>query len=325
MLHAQNTHSNPAQMAYIRKYRNKWRAEVQRHGFRSTHVTDTKREAQAWALKKEAELDLLKGGGGKTFLDAVEHYKNTVSITKRSPVWEMRRFNAMLEYFLPHTRLADIGSARIGEWRDERLKTVSGSTVQREANLLRHLFTIAVDEWRWIERHPFKGVRLPAENAARFQRWEWQKIKIILRAGQAAGGKTGEMALAFHIALRTGMRLSEVLNAPQNFNSARQVVILPRTKTGGRDEVPVGRIAKKLILSAHFTVGPNEGSTLFSKLCRQKMISGLTFHDARATALTLLAKKVDVMVLARISRHKNISLLYRVYYRESSDSIASKL
>jgi integrase len=312
-------------MAYIRKYKDKWRSEVERHGHRATKVCDTKREAQAWALKKEAELDAMKGGGGKTFLDAVEKYKLSVSSTKRSPEWESRRLDAMLEHFGSTTKMTAIDSASIGVWRDTRLKTVSGSTVQREANLLRNLFTVAADEWRWIDRHPFKGVKLPAHNEARFQLWGWRQIRQILRAGQRSGGKIGEMTKAFHIALRTGMRLSEVLNAPEYFDAKRQVVVLPRTKTTGRDEVPVGRIAAKLIKASSFTVDPNEGSVLFSKLCRQQMITGLTFHDSRATALTLLAKKVDVMVLARISRHKDINLLHRVYYRETVDSIAAKL
>ena len=71
-----------------------------------------------------------------------------------------------------------------------------------------------------------------------------------------------------------------------------------------------------------FTVGPNEGSTLFSRLCRELLIEGLTFHDARATALTHLSRKVDVMTLAKISRHKDLSLLLNVYYRKSADDIA---
>lgn len=85
------------------------------------------------------------------------------------------------------------------------------------------------------------------------------------------------------------------------------------------------QIAAKLLAGEKFTVDPNEGSVLFSKLCRQIMIQDLTFHDSRATALTHLAKKVDVMTLARISRHKDINLLHRVYYRETSDSIAARL
>lgn len=61
---------------------------------------------------------------------------------------------------------------------------------------------------------------------------------------------------------------------------------------------------------------------LFSKLTRQLLIEGLTFHDARATALTHLAKKVDVMTLAKISRHKDLSLLMNVYYRTKAEDIA---
>lgn len=311
-------------MGSIQKLGDRWRAQVAKKGVRRSAVWDTKREALAWTLRVEAEIDagILTS---RSFAAAVDHYLKTVSTTKRSPDWERRRFDAMVAYFGGETPVVDIDSAWIGRWRDKRLESVSGSTVQREANLLRHLFTLATDEWRWIERHPFKGVRLPAENEARHQTWGWRQIRRVLRAGRASGGKTGEVADAFHIALRTGMRLSEVLAAPQGFDKARRVVTLGKTKTGGRVEIPVGRIAAKLLDRPAFAVGANEASTLFSKLTRSQMIDGLTFHDARATALTLLARKVDVMVLARISRHKDLSLLHRVYYRASAEQIAAKL
>lgn len=291
---------------------------------RRSAVWETRRLAEAWAHKTESELIAGKAAGNKTFSAAVKHYLETVSTSKKAAVgWESRRFEAM-KMFFGEVRIADIDSELVGQWRDYRLKTVSGSTVQREANLLRHLFTLACDEWRWIERNPFKGVRLPKENEARHQLWRWQQIKRVIRAGQRSGGKTAEVALAFHIALRTGMRLKEVLAAPLAFDKARRVVTIG-TKTKARDEVPIGRIGAKLLSSAKFTVGPNEASTLFSRLTRHQMIEDMTFHDARATALTLLAKKVDVMTLARISRHSNVNLLFRVYYRTTADEIAAKL
>ncbi|MDV7398319.1 hypothetical protein RZS08_43345, partial [Arthrospira platensis SPKY1] len=64
---------------------------------------------------------------------------------------------------------------------------------------------------------------------------------------------------------------------------------------------------------------------LFSKLVKQLMLGDLHFHDARATALTLLARRVDVLTLARISRHKDLSLLMRVYYRDTPEEIAKRL
>lgn len=120
------------------------------------------------------------------------------------------------------------------------------------------------------------------------------------------------------------MRLSEVLSAPENFDPSRRVVTI-KTKTEARAQIPIGRIAAGLLLRTPFTVGPNEGSVLFSKLCRELLIDGLTFHDSRATALTHLAKRVDVLTLAKISRHKDLSLLSNVYYRERPDEIAARI
>lgn len=39
----------------------------------------------------------------------------------------------------------------------------------------------------------------------------------------------------------------------------------------------------------------------------------------------MLAKRVDVMTLGRISRHKDLSLLMKVYYRTTEEEIAAKL
>ncbi len=307
-------------MAYIRPYRGKWRAEVERHGIRRSQVTDTKRAAQAWAIRAEADLDALQRSGGRSLGEAVERYRETVSAHKRDPAWEGRRLDAALLHFGAGTALAEIDSDRIARWRDARLRTVSGSTVQREANLLRHLFTLVVEEWRWLDRNPFRGVRLPAHNPARHQVWTWPLIRRVLRAPRT--GKTAEMQRAFRVALHTGLRLSEVLAG--EYDARRHVVMLERTKTGGRVEVPTTRRARRWLGQA-FTVGPAEGSVLFSKLCRELRIEGLTFHDARASALTWLSRRMDVMTLARISRHRDLRILLATYYRETAAQIAARI
>lgn len=308
-------------MAYIHKHGDGWRAQVAKMGVRRTAVWATKREATEWAARLEAEIAAgkFKDAPNKTLQQAIDKYLKTVSTTKANAVdWERRRFAAFVDHF-GDVKLSDITSEAIGNWRDARLKTVSGSTVLREVNLYRNMFKLAAEEWKWIEVSPFKGVRLPKENTPRTGIWTWQLIKRVLRAPRE--GKTREMQDAFHIALRTGMRLQEVLAAPPNYDAKRRVVTV-RSKTEARAEIPIGRIAHKLLQRAAFTVGPNEGSTLFSRLCRELLIDGLTFHDARATALTHLSKKVDVMTLAKISRHKDLSLLMNVYYRKSADDIA---
>jgi integrase len=308
-------------MPSITKHGKQWRAHVYKYGIRKTKVFEIKREALAWSLATEAELEAKKSFG-RTFGDTLDKYEADVTSKKEGKVWEVRRLNAMRVYFGDYTQLRDIDRPQIAEWRDHRLKTVSGSTVVREANILRNIFAVARNEWQWIEHEPFKGVKLPAENDSRHQVWPWQLIRRVLRAERS--GKTKEMQLAFHIALRTGMRLAEVLGAPEAFDIKRHVVVI-KTKTEKRAEIPIGRIGTKLLTGVSFTVGANEASVLFSRLCRELLITDLTFHDARATALTHLARKVDVLTLAKISRHRNLSLLSNVYYRESPDSIAKRI
>ena len=63
-----------------------------------------------------------------------------------------------------------------------------------------------------------------------------------------------------------------------------------------------------------------------SRKCRGQIgIEGLTFHDGRATAATLLARRrdpktkqlqCDPLTLARILGHKNLQQIIDVYYRE---------
>jgi integrase len=307
-------------MASITKHKDGWRAHVYVNGTRATKVFEKKRDAQAWGARREQELS--KTPHGRRLDMAIEHYLNTVSKTKSDGAadWERRRFASMLDFF-GDALLVEIDSGRIGQWRDHRLQTVSGSTVNREANLLRNLFTLAVDEWRWLDRNPFKGVRLPKHNPARHQVWTWRLIKRVLRANRQ--GKTLQTIHAFRIALHTGMRLSEVLAARLD----GKVALLPKDKTTKAPvKVPLARKGAKLLAQyGPFTVGPNEASTLFSGLCAELLIEGLTFHDSRASALTWLSRRVDVMTLARISRHKDLKILLASYYRESAEQIAARL
>jgi integrase len=308
-------------MASFTPHKGGWRAHVYKHGQRKTKVFAKKGEAIKWARDKESELDAL-AGSGHTFGQAVTKYKKTVSSKKDSPEWEARRLNAMLEHFGASRSLAKIDSDAIGLWREVRLETVSGSTVLREANLLRNLFTVAVDEWRWLERNPFKGVKLPKHNPARQAIWTWPLIRRVLRAPRS--GKTAEMQRAFRVSLHTGMRMKEVLTG--KYDPRRRVYVVPNTKTSATPvSIPLTKRACAILTTQPFAVSANEGSVLFGKLCRELLIEGLTFHDARGSALTWLSRRMDVLTLSRISQHKDLNILLEHYYRETPDQIAARI
>lgn len=304
---------------YIRKYKTGFRCEVEKLGVRESRTFETKRLAAEWGKRRELEID-----GTKTevhlFHDVCDRYLRDVSSKKDGLKWETLRIGAFKEHF-KNVPIDSLKQPQMAAWRDARAREVTGGTVRREKTLLNHIFTVARLEWHYIDFKPFEGVKMPADNEVREQTWKWQQIKRVLRA--RATGKTKEAVDCFHICLRTGMRLQEALAAPALFDKARQVVDLPPEfdKMNRRRVIPIGRIAAKLLDRPAFVVDANEASTLFSDLLGCLGIQGMMFRDSRATALTLLARKVDVMRLQKISGHKDVRMLSR-YYREAPENIS---
>lgn len=314
-------------MAYIREHKGKWRAEVDRRGVRKSAVWDTRPLAQAWAKKVEAEIDAGLSGA-KSFAEAVDKYTAEVSVKKRGAKWEELRTAKMLGYF--DKPLMEITSADVAAWRDARLKVVSASTVVREGHLLHHIFDVAVKEWGWLDKSPMATVKLPQHDPPRYQVWGWREIRRVARflgyrADKPPSNKSQEVALAFLISLRTAMRAGEVLQINPASISGRVVTLLD-TKTDKRAQVPLTR--QGLRLCRRVTVWTVSGATmdaLFRRARDATLVGNLRFHDARATALTHMARKMDVMTLARISRHKDLKMLLNVYYRETAQQIAARL
>ena len=91
-------------------------------------------------------------------------------------------------------------------------------------------------------------------------------------------------------------------------------------------KVPLARKGVALFAKyAPFTLTADQISPIFSDLTDKLLIDDLTFHDSRASALTWLSRRYDVMTLARISRHKNLKILMDTYYRETAEQIAARL
>ena len=321
-------------MASILPHPKGWRVQLTVKGQRDSQVFTSKRDAQQWAAQREIELRRGSAVGGKTFSHAADRYLAEVSSKKEGAKWEGLRLAAMRRHFGDKT-LAEIQQPDIAAWRDFRLKgdkthrPVSGSTVQREKNLLRNVFTVARDEWHWMDHNPFQGVSMPDENDPRTSLWDWKRIRRVLRFLGYAPGRAPEtayqqVALAFVIGLHTSLRASEILRVNANTFNAVTRVITVKTKTAKLARVPVTRRAVKVCKLANFTIDAPNLDALFRKARDATMAGDFTFHDTRAFALTMLARKVDILTLSRISQHKDLSMLQR-YYRETPEQIAFRL
>ena len=322
---------------YIRKLKDKWRVEIQRDGVRQSAVFLTKTEATAWGIREEAALMAAKRGvfPKRTFAEALARYAQDVSSTKAGARWEQLRIEALVRDFpaLCGKVIHKLTTQDMVAWRDARLKTVSKGTVQRELNLISHVFTKARDEWRWMGDSPFAGMQSPGDNPARDQLPTSSEIRRILRwlghfSGRLPTSKQAEVAFAYLLSLRTGMRAGEVLQLGPATVSGSVATVHHKMeyRTGKPRKIPISRRTQVLLAGFKgFTIGSASLDSIFRKARDSLCIKDVHFHDARAHALTRMSKRVDAFELARISGHKDLRILMSTYYRASSEDIASRL
>lgn len=322
---------------YVRKQREKWRVEIQRNGVRVSAVFETKSAATQWGIREEAALIAESRGAfpKRTFAEALDRYVEKVSALKAGEKFERARLEALKRDFpdLAGKVLAKLTTADLVAWRDARLAKVSKGSVQRDINLLSHVFTKARDEWKWVGESPLKGMQAPGDNPPRDRLPTNSEIRRILRwlghiTGRLPTTKQQEAAFAFLLALRTGMRAGEVLQLGPTTVAGSVATVTHKMQhlTGKPRKVPLSRHALRLLRGfPGFTVSSESLDALFRKARDSLLIEDLHFHDARAAALTRFSRKVDVLELARISGHKDLRVLMQVYYRASSEDIAGRL
>ncbi|WP_285351876.1 site-specific integrase [Pseudomonas sp. ME-P-057] len=331
-------------MASYRKRSGGWRAEVAKLGVRDSQTFDTKAAAVAWATAREVEIASQNGKSrstvAMTLSEALRRYKRDVSPTKAGQRWEALRldnFDKSLEWV--GELMSSITSDQIAQWRDSRLKTVQTSTVRREMTLLSSVFEIARTEWKACLVNPVRDTRRPSNMPHRERRVAQSEITALINRlgfveGQPPTTMLQELAYAFLIAIETAMRQGEILGMTAKWvKLPERFVRLPKTKNGSSRNVPLSRRAGELLEPLYRGKGPDDrlfrlesgsADTLFRRIRDELKIDGLTFHDTRHEAITRLARKVDVLDLARITGHKDLKSLM-VYYNATAAELAERL
>lgn len=325
-------------MASIRKKGAGYEAMVARKGVRKSGTFRTKTEARIWAA--EVERDILSGGcakiADKSFADLMQRYGAIVSPNKRGKRWELMRIGVICRDHIADIRLEDLSPAHFAAWRDRRLNSVSVATVLRDWNLISHALNVAVNEWEWLPENPIKKVKRPKQPAHRERRISQDEIDRLLFAlgydyAEKPATITARVGSAMLFAIETAMRAGEIVSLTwTNVDIDKRVARLPVTKNGFPRDVPLSAEAIRIIEQVKgdsdlvFDLKTSQIDSLFRKAKARAMIEDLHFHDTRAEAITRLAKKVDILTLARISGHRDMRQL-QIYYRESMEDIAKRI
>lgn len=183
-----------------------FRVQLHVNGVRESASFDSKREAKAWALQREAQLSSgshvshpQPSFPPPTLCELLQRYKREVSATKRGRRWEEIRLNKLCLHAIASTPLNELCAKHIAQWRDQRLKEVSASTVRREMTLLGHALETSRREWGLINSNPSKDVKKPSDSPHRKQRINNDDLERLMKAlnylpGITPNSKTQEVS-----------------------------------------------------------------------------------------------------------------------------------
>lgn len=259
--------------------------------------------------------------------DALEKYKNTVSILKKGYEQEKYRIDAIANSFLGSLVTRKVTSVHIATYRDDRLqqinsktkKTISTATVRLELSLLSSFFDICRIELGLCDTNPVSNVRKPKPSRGRDRRFTAREERLIFR--YAYGHVNPELYSIIILALETAMRQGEILNLRwEHINLKTRIAHLLETKNGTKRDVPLSLRSRDALIRLecqskgkvfNYTSRGLKSTWRFMRL--KLGIEDLHFHDMRHEAVSRLFElgTLDMMEIAAISGHKSLSMLKR--------------
>jgi len=338
-------------MATFRKRGDKWQARVQRKGQPDLSKSFLlKADAESWARQLESEIDRgvfqdRSEAERTTFGDLLDRYAKEVTPLKKSAASEGQRINRFIrEDKIARYKTTALSGKLIAEWRDKRLLAVSGSTVNRELNLISHVINTARKEWGIHISNPVELIRRPKENRGRERRLSADEEKRLLAeleltcrsesGAYTAGGTHNPWIKPIVVfAIETGMRRGEILSLTwDRVDLRKRIARLVDSKNGEGRSVPLTLKATALLAALPRSIDGRVFATTndavklaFVRAVERAKIDDLHFHDLRHEAVSRLFEKgLNVMEVASISGHKTLQMLKR-YTHLSSECLLSKI
>ncbi len=328
-------------MATFRNRRGKWQARIARKGQPAISKSfTTRQDAERWARQIETQIDQGRfvnhvEAERTTFGEIVGRYMQEVTPTMRGAKEDLIRLGAMQRNTICKLSMAALTTARIAEYRDQRLKQVSAGTVIRELAYISSIINHARREWDINIENPVRLVRKPLSPQSRSRTLsEAEKVRILDALTPRPTRRVSSwMKPLVEFALESAMRRGEMLALKWiNVDLVNRTAYLPVTKNGEDRTVPLSSKAIEILSGLprdiKGSVFPIEAQTVaasFMKATKRADVVDFHFHDLRHTAITNLSQKLPNLIeLAAVSGHKSLTMLKR-YYHPRAIELAKKL
>ncbi|CDL65243.1 putative integrase recombinase protein [Burkholderia phage Bp-AMP4] len=242
-------------------------------------------------------------------------------------------------------RLVNFTKDVVAKWRDERLEKVSGSTVNREMNLLGHVIEKARKEWGVeLPENPVQEVERPKHSPHRERRLRDDEEARLLFAAEKARNKYLRPLIV--LALETAMRRAELVNLQWEFIDIpkRRIHLIEgggvngdfSIKNGSSRVVPLSKRAIDALEAYQPDPAKRKGQ-VFEELTEEAVTQAFTrtvarakmenfhLHDLRHEATSRFFEKgLSIAEVKSITGHKSMSALER-YVHINAGGLAAKL
>lgn len=315
-----------------------WQAKIRKAGFPAQSRTfPTKREADEWMKSVEAAMTAgsyrsTKLASATTMRELFETYRDAVTVNKGGKDVETIRLNALMESPLGQYAPANLNKRAMASWRDKRLKEVSGSTVNRELNLIGHVIEKARAEWGIeLVENPVHQIERPKNAPARERRFREGEEAKLMEAIRTARNQYLHATVV--LALETAMRQAEIVNLKWEFvdiTRRRIHLVVSKdfsTKNGSGRVIPLSTKAVEVLQG----LGPLTTGRVFPDLTTEALkrafiratkragLDDFHFHDLRHEATSRLFEKgLNIAEVRGITGHKSLSSLERYVHMDTS-------
>lgn len=325
-------------MASIRKRKRQdgstaYRVDVRLKGFPPQRATFNRlTDARKWAQHTESAIRegrYFKTAEAQrhTLAELIDRYIRDVLPTKSKNINQLPQLKWWKDRIGAFT-LADITPALISECRDTLLieRELAPATVVRYMAALSHAFTIAINDWGWLDDSPMRKVRKPALPRGRVRFLSDEERRRLLDACRESDNEY--LYIVVVLALSTGMRKSEIMSLRwPDVDLGKQRITLHDTKNKERRVVPIAghsltllrdharvrQINSELLFPGRVrTSRPIDLRTPWETALRSAGIENFRFHDLRHSAASYLAMNgASLAEIAEVLGHRTLQMVQR--------------
>ena len=321
-----------------------WHTCIRHNGKRIQKSLKTSNKKLAIAREAMLRTGIVDGshfkktiGSKKTFRDMMDKFmkEHAPKVTGSMQNSYASSLNHLIPFF-GDMNLLSMSRKEISKYKVLRLdECAKPATINRELAMLSKAFTLALEDWEWINGNdkPFSKIPYEKENNER-DRWltEDDECRLIKHC-------PAWLSDIVVFALNTGLRQDELLSLQwSRVSFEREDMLIDKTKSGKPRAVPLNQIvinilnqrSKAKIRTIKDLVFPTFSGTkilpsnlrrAFYEALRKAGIENFKFHDLRHTFATRLAQRgIDIYKIAKLLGHEDIRMTQR-YSHHSPESL----